>query len=431
MRAIAVLACAFALACGAAAAAPKNANLLVEPPMRFHVVRAADPSCEPKCLAWIAAQGKIVTGTAEQLRKVLRRLGNRKLPVFIDSGGGSVGEALATGRLIRATGLQVAVTRTEFTPCVSADAACRKAESEGELRGRAHAYLSKCASSCAFVLAGGARRLVGRRTEVGVHQITVTLLAQTLSTYASIGGYLREMGISDGLMSLITSTPTDKIHWLTAGELTRTGLATDFIDGEQLVAGIAPAPPNAGPQTPDAPQMPPRAGTTGLLDSQLICAEFGICDRSAAQAEPTHGMPGSRVRADLPLSASPPAPTTPPLSLPDTALSLDHLFDFSRPAGFTRSGENDEFGRSVLRALRKTMPDQKEHARVTVRFVLSPAGNLAELRLVKSSGNPMLDQAVTYAVRESSFPFPPANAAPVDRTFVVTYIYETQRDGER
>jgi periplasmic protein TonB len=97
---------------------------------------------------------------------------------------------------------------------------------------------------------------------------------------------------------------------------------------------------------------------------------------------------------------------------------------FARPAGITRSGENDEFGRSVIRALRKTMPDMDPvRGSVTVRLLLSQDGNLVEVHLVKSSGNPIMDQSVIFAVRQSSFPFPPPKAPPVDRTFVVTYIY--------
>jgi TonB family protein len=123
------------------------------------------------------------------------------------------------------------------------------------------------------------------------------------------------------------------------------------------------------------------------------------------------------------------AKASPPLqlSLPDAAIALDGLSaSFSRPAGITRSGENDEFGRGVIRALRKTMPEMKERGRVTVRFLLSQDGNLVEVRLARSSGNPMLDRAVMFAVQQSSFPFPPPDAPSVDRTFVVTYIYDTR-----
>ena len=44
-----------------------------------------------------------------------------------------------------------------------------------------------------------------------------------------------------------------------------------------------------------------------------------------------------------------------------------------RPDGITRSGENDDFGRDVVRALRKTMPaHEKIFGRLTVRILLSP-----------------------------------------------------------
>ena len=96
----------------------------------------------------------------------------------------------------------------------------------------------------------------------------------------------------------------------------------------------------------------------------------------------------------------------------------------ARPAGYTRSGENDEFGRGVIRALRKTLPRPRDlRGRVTVRFLLSPDGNLIEVQLIRSAGLAMLDQEVVFSVKQASFPFPPRNAPPVDRTFLVTYIY--------
>jgi hypothetical protein len=276
MKAYVALASVLALACGSAAAAPpqKTAPLL-EPPMQVQVVRSGHPGCEPKCLKWIAAQGRIVAGTLGQFKAALKGLGDSKLPIFIDSGGGSVNEALAIGRLIRAKGLTVAVTRTGFTPCAPGDTACRKAKTGGELRGIAQARSAKCASSCAFILAGGANRFVGAGTGVGVHRITMTLRrymvsrrvsfggrvetrktlisersvgdghAQTQSTYANIRQYLAEMGIGDGLMPMILSTPNDGLRWLTPGELRATRLATHFINGEELVTGAAAAPPSA------------------------------------------------------------------------------------------------------------------------------------------------------------------------------------------
>jgi hypothetical protein len=267
MRALGALGAAVLLACGSAAAS-HGAALAAEPPMQVNVVRGVHPGCEPQCPQWIAAQGRIVAGTARRFREVLSQLGERKLPVLIDSGGGSVNDALSIGRLIRAKGLPVAVTRTAYAPCAPADTTCRNTKSGGELRGLAEARSSKCASACAFILAGGTQRLVGPGTGVGVHQISTTLhryLAQkTLvpeqtiqqgdgeaqRTYAKIRQFLSEMSIGEDAMSLIMSTPSSEIRWLTPKELEATHLATHFIDGEELVAAApastpAPAPPPA------------------------------------------------------------------------------------------------------------------------------------------------------------------------------------------
>src|SRR5262245_27206226 len=171
MRGIIVFAAALAVSCGAAAAPPsKKAAPVGEPAMQVYVVRSAHAGCEPQCPQWISAEGRIVPGTAEKFRKVLRDLGDRKLPIFIDSLGGSIVEAFAIGRLIRTKDLTVAVTATTFTPCAPKELACRKTKAGGELLALAQPYMSKCGSACVFILAGGTRRLVGKGAYVGVHQ---------------------------------------------------------------------------------------------------------------------------------------------------------------------------------------------------------------------------------------------------------------------
>ena len=95
----------------------------------------------------------------------------------------------------------------------------------------------------------------------------------------------------------------------------------------------------------------------------------------------------------------------------------------SRPAGITRSGLNDEFGRGVISALRQTMPPNNRTAQATVRFVLSADGNLLEVELVRSSGDAVLDQNVVFAVKQANFPIPATNLTALDRQFRVTYVY--------
>ena len=59
-------------------------------------------------------------GTAGAFRKAILDLGGRRLPVLISSHGGSLGDALQMGELIRERRLAVAVARTLIADCPEA-----------------------------------------------------------------------------------------------------------------------------------------------------------------------------------------------------------------------------------------------------------------------------------------------------------------------
>ena len=272
------------------------------PPMVVQIVRSASVGCEPTCAEWIAAQGRIDASTPRQFRKILGKLGNRKLPVLIDSAGGTVDEALAVGRLIRAKGLDVAVSKSELVACGATDDVCRTAKVKGVAFALARSRAARCASSCAFLLAGGKRRFVGQTAFAGVHQLTTyetrvkvlrtyrietrtewgvpvvarktlvsekkiaektTQTATTKGMYDKVRKYFAEMGVGDPMMSLLLATPSSSIHWLSRAELQKTALATDLVDGVQLLAGevgetmrLKP-PPTAPSESPPAEAAPP------------------------------------------------------------------------------------------------------------------------------------------------------------------------------
>lgn len=97
---------------------------------------------------------------------------------------------------------------------------------------------------------------------------------------------------------------------------------------------------------------------------------------------------------------------------------------FDRPAGATRSGENDNFARGVISALRQNMPQLRDtRGQVTVRITLDMNGNLVRTEVVRASALANLDQSVVFSTRQASFPFPPRNARAADLVFLVTYIY--------
>jgi hypothetical protein len=232
-------------------------------PMRFYRVVSDDPRCAPNCPEWIAAEGKIAPGTAATFQNFIASLNGRRLPIFINSPGGSTDDAMAMGRLIRAKRLAVAVASTTIDACARANpGAC------GPTRGSADAYRAYCASACSFVLAGGVERYASPLSRIGVHQ-TVTYLTQTRivqrykiyyrvvggqkkeisrafidekrtqttttqsalpATENAIAAYLREQGITPDLEKIALSTPPSSVRWLTADEKQTTHLVTAWID---------------------------------------------------------------------------------------------------------------------------------------------------------------------------------------------------------
>jgi periplasmic protein TonB len=255
----------------------------------------------------------------------------------------------------------------------------------------------------------------------------------------------RQMGEKDGMPEGVSVAMVDAADLVSSNTLAKEGGPSSPIrparpvpptqeEAARLLEEPAPKTPPPPPNT-QAPEPAPAHETArqdGVEKERKEEAPAWPIDPQALEAvSPSERMakPREPDATSKPAGKRPEqrkAPGAPlQLSLPDTPIgSGGGGTAFARPAGITRSGENDEFGRGVIRALRKTMPDMDPaRGNVTVRLLLSQDGNLLEVHLVKSSGNPVMDQSVVFAVRQSSFPFPPPNAPLVDRTFVVTYIY--------
>lgn len=184
-------------------------------PMRFVIVQGASRLCSPLCPRWISAEGKIVSGTPALLQEVLRKAGSMRMPIIISSYGGDVEAALAMGRLIRASRLDVAVGRTTFISCAPEDKGC-DAEKKGGYVGVALDGWGYCVSACPFVLSGGVRRLVGEWATVSVHQITTTYTTEKVTyktVYKTINGKrtaVERKPVSRKVVSTRTSTKIDK-----------------------------------------------------------------------------------------------------------------------------------------------------------------------------------------------------------------------------
>ena len=120
-----------------------------EPPMVVLIGESTTTDCQSDCRAWISAQGKIVAGqTLRRFQAVLRQLKGRKLPVFINSGGGDVAEAMAIGRLIRAKGLDTAVIKIDSSSCPAGDSDCAKKRAKGIDNGKPQSIRYMCFGLC-------------------------------------------------------------------------------------------------------------------------------------------------------------------------------------------------------------------------------------------------------------------------------------------
>jgi hypothetical protein len=90
-----------------------------QPPKLFYVAKGGPDACGNNCSEWIASEGPIGIGSAERLRAFLAQAGRQKLPIFFESGGGSIDEAFKIGRILRQKGLSAGIGRTRPETCAN------------------------------------------------------------------------------------------------------------------------------------------------------------------------------------------------------------------------------------------------------------------------------------------------------------------------
>jgi len=277
--------------------APSSATPANSPnPMHVVLVKDRAVNCHDTCAEWISAEGDIIDATPAEFEQVFRKLGKRRLPVLIHSGGGSVKAAMAIGRAIRARHLDVVVSRSISMACLASTTPCTSSQPPGGAEAAISAQYSVCASACTLILAAGQQRLTPTWTRIGVHEmwefrtfvrlkrlfrvtrkieqgvpveVSRKLISEkqvsskivegeaTHNDYKPVGAYLKEMGIDQSLMPLMLATPHDQIHWMTNDELSGTKLSTGDTTAQALLG--VPLPP--APRQLALPARPPETLT--------------------------------------------------------------------------------------------------------------------------------------------------------------------------
>jgi hypothetical protein len=213
------------------------------PPMAFFVVKGAPDSCGAGCDQWIAADGHIDPDAAQRLRQLFQKIGKSKLPIYFNSPGGDLHQAIEIGRMLRARGMTAGVARTLAAKCVplrSVEECATSIRSHPETEAVLWTDNARCLSACPLALIGAPTREIAPDALLGVHSTFVyfahppRVATQSQLDRASEKGmqrlentfsnYVAEMKLSKELFRLIWSTKFQDMHYLTRAELFDLGI---------------------------------------------------------------------------------------------------------------------------------------------------------------------------------------------------------------
>ena len=245
-----------------------------KPPIKFYLAQGGADACGPGCSEWIAAEGYIDARSLPRFQAFLKGLGGRKPPVFFQSQGGLLHQAIAIGRLMRVRGMTAGVGRTVPEGCAArsgragdkghgtpASPECEALKRPGKPVPSALESIASCASACVYALFGGKIRLVPPGARLGVHSGRLVIVHSdgrvevshrgksteavplTADLKARLRTYVRDMGIDLAVMSVADKTPFEEIRWLTREEIARFGIDASAFEEARWTTMAAPSKP--------------------------------------------------------------------------------------------------------------------------------------------------------------------------------------------
>jgi hypothetical protein len=196
-------------------------------------------TCEPQCKGWVAATGIVTSDTYRQFEEFSKTYDLRGATVVLDSGGGSVLDAIKLGRRWRELRMSTTVGAVVETAL----------DITNPLRTsvRRDAY---CESMCVFLLLAGVNRHVPPTAHIRVHQIWMADRAEDAeaATYTArdvtiierdvgrLARYTFEMGGTGNLLELALSVPP----WKPLRELTLEEIRNSNLTSVETMAEILP-----------------------------------------------------------------------------------------------------------------------------------------------------------------------------------------------
>ena len=218
---------------------------LEDRPMVFFVAKGSADACGTGCREWIAAEGRIVSGSADRLKEFLAKLDGRELPIFFHSRGGSGADALRIGLLLRERRMFAGIGRTIPAQCrvfAKDDATCQRMIGAA-VAVEAHLLPNEgqCHSGCVYAFLGGSSRRVAPGARLGIHAARLvaasnparidgrakTPAASMMDIQRSVRRYLVELGVDPKLADLAATVSPTRIYALSRDDIVRFGIETN------------------------------------------------------------------------------------------------------------------------------------------------------------------------------------------------------------
>ena len=173
---VAVLCCLPAISIAAGDDSKEIERLLAKvrsEPIIFILATGEPNACGRGCNEWIAGEGQFDESAAQRFRDFLAALPKRDLPVFFNSDGGLVREAVQIGLILRENRMTAGVARTVPEGCqlgFPLDDACRRLmQSKREHTARLYFGGARCASACVYAIIGASTRHVDPGATLRIH----------------------------------------------------------------------------------------------------------------------------------------------------------------------------------------------------------------------------------------------------------------------
>jgi hypothetical protein len=231
MRCITAALCCLPAVAIAASGDPKELERLLatvrSEPMIFVVATGEPNACGRGCSEWIAAEGEFDESAAQRFREFLAVLANRDLPIFFNSNGGLLREAVQIGLILRQNRMTAGVRRTFPEGChlsFPLDDACRRLmQSKREHKARLYFGGARCGSACVYAMVGGSTRHVDPGATLRIHSSVGREIDKTEN---SLRRYVMGMGVDPALVDAATKIPSRTFRGLSRGEMERYGIET-------------------------------------------------------------------------------------------------------------------------------------------------------------------------------------------------------------